>query len=107
MREYHIEFEKLTNHIERLYDAFYKSCFNSGVKDAIRYKVKIVFLGTMIESKGLDKLMEEKIIDKKCSNSTFVLFKKMISQITSITPSPRTTHFNHFSEVEMRECKML
>ena len=33
--EYQEEFEKLTNHMEGLSDAFYKSCFISGLKDTI------------------------------------------------------------------------
>ena len=35
VREYQIEFEKLANYIQGLSDAFYRSCFISGVKDAI------------------------------------------------------------------------
>ena len=35
VREYQIEFEKLANHTEGLFGAFYRSCFNSGLKEAI------------------------------------------------------------------------
>ena len=35
VQEYQTEFEKLTNHTEGLYNAFYRSCFISGMKDTI------------------------------------------------------------------------
>ena len=62
MREYRIKFEKLTNHTEGFFDAFYKSCFISGLKDAIRSEVKMFYPNTMMESLGLDKLVEDKIM---------------------------------------------
>ena len=35
VREYQTKFDKLVNHKEGLFDAFYRSCFISGLKDAI------------------------------------------------------------------------
>ena len=43
VREYQTKFEKLANHTEGFPDAFYLSCFISGLKDAIRSEVKMFF----------------------------------------------------------------
>ena len=52
VREYEIEFERLSNHTEGLSDAFYRSCFISGLKDGIRYEVKMFCPSIMMESIG-------------------------------------------------------
>ena len=91
MREYLIEFEKLANHTEGFPDAFYLIYFINGLKDAIRYEVKIFFPNTMMEAPGLAKLAEDKIRAQQCSKSTLV------------PPAPRTTPINHLFEAKMQE----
>ena len=59
--EYQIEFEKLANDTEGLPNAFYLSCFISGMKDAIHSEVKMFPPRTMMEALGLAKLAEDKI----------------------------------------------
>ena len=56
----------------------------------------------MMEAPGLAKLVEENIIAQQRSKSTFVPFRNMVSQIPSITPTPRTAPIKHFSEAEMQ-----
>ena len=92
MRKYQIKFS----------DAFYRSCFISGLKDAIRSEVKMLCPSTMMESLGLATLVEENIKTQKCSKSTFIPFRNMVSQRPPITPAPITAHIKHFSEAEMR-----
>ena len=101
MREYRIKFEKLTNHTEGFFDAFYKSCFISGLKDAIRSEFKLLFPSTMMESLGLTKLEKENIIAQQHSKSTFVPFINMVSQRPPIMLTPRTSPIKHFSEAGM------
>ena len=80
MREYQTEFEKLANHTKGLSDAFYRSCFISGLKDAIQSEVKMFCPNTMMEILGLDKLAEDNIRAQKRSKSTFVPFKNLASK---------------------------
>ena len=103
VREYQTEFEKLANHIEGLPDAFYLSCFISGLKDAIRSEVKMFFPRTMMEALGFAKLEVDKIWAQQCSKSNLVPFKPMVPQRTQNMPAPRTTPIKHLFEAEMRE----
>ena len=102
MREYQTKFEKLANHIEGLSDAFYRSCFISGLKDAILSEIKMFCPNTMIEALGLAKLAKDKIMAQKHSKSTFVPFRNMVPQRHPIPLNPRTTPIKHLSESEMR-----
>ena len=61
MREHQIEFEKFVKHMEGLSNAFYRSCFISGLKDTIQSKVKMFCPNTMMEILGFTKLVEDKI----------------------------------------------
>ena len=54
-----------------------------------------------MESRGFDKLEEDKIIAQQCSQSTFVPFRNMVSQIPPIMPTPRIAPIKHLSEVKM------
>ena len=58
---------------------------------------------TMMESLGLDKLEKDGIITQQGSQSTFVPFKNMVSQIPPTTPTPKTTPIKHLSKAEMWE----
>ena len=100
VREYQTKFEKLANHTEGLYDAFYMSCFISGLKDVVRSEVKMLCPNTMTKAIGLDKLEEGKIIAQQFSKSNFVPFINMVPQIPRITQSPRTTPIKHLSKAE-------
>jgi len=102
VREYQIEFEKLANHTEGLFDEFFRSYFVSGLKDVIQSDVKMFRPSTMMEALGLAKLAEDKIIAQQCSKSTFVPFRNMVSQRPPIMPAPRTTPIKHLFEAEMR-----
>ena len=62
VKEYQTEFEKLANHTKGLPDDFYRSCFISGLKDAIRSEVKMFSPNTMMEALGLAKLAEDKMV---------------------------------------------
>ena len=103
VQEYQTEFEKLANHTEGLPNAFYLSCFISGLKDAIRSKVKMFCPRTMMEALGLAKLAENKIRAQQRSKSTLVPFRPMVPQRTQNPPAPRTTPIKNLSEVEMWE----
>ena len=61
VREYQTEFEKLVKHTEGFSDAFYMSCFISGLKDTIRSEVNMFCPNTMMEILGLAKLTKDKI----------------------------------------------
>ena len=78
VREYQTKFEKLVKHIEGFPDAFYRSCFINGLKDAIRFEVKIFNPNTMMESLGLAKLENYNIMAQECSKSIFVPFINMV-----------------------------
>ena len=104
VREYQIEFEKLTNHTEGFPNAFYLSYFISGLKDAIRSEVKMFCPRTMMEALGLAKLAEDKIRAQQRSKSTLVPFRPMVPQRTQNLPAPRTTPIKHLYEVEMQQC---
>ena len=106
MREYQIEFDKLANHIKGFSDAFYMSCFISGLKDAIRSEVKLLFPRTMMESLGLAKLEKENIIAQQHSKSTFVPFINMVSQRPPIVPTPITSPIKNLSGDEMWACRV-
>ena len=103
MREYQTKFEKLTNHTEGLPDAFYLSCFISGLKDAIRFEVKMFFPNIMMKYLELAKLSKDNIRAQQRSKSTLVPFRPMVPQRTQTLPAPRTTPIKHLSEVEMWE----
>ena len=64
VREYQTEFEKLVKHTEGFPDAFYMSCFISGLKDTIRSEVNMFYPNIMMEILGLAKLIEDKIRDQ-------------------------------------------
>ena len=102
MREYQTQFEKLAKHREGLFDAFYRSCFLCGMKDAIQYEVEMFYPSTMMEARGLDKLAGDKIIAQQQYKSNFVPFRNMVSQRPPITLAPRTTPIKHLSEAKMR-----
>ena len=101
MREYQTEFEKLANHIEGFPDAFYMSCFISGMKDAIQSEVNMFCPNTMMEILGLDKLVEDKIKAQQRPKSTFVPFSNKVSQRCPIPLTPRPTPIKHLSEFKM------
>ena len=56
---------------------------------------------TMMESLGLAKLAEDKIMAQQRSKSTFVPFKNMVPQRPPILSAPRTTPIKHLYEAEM------
>ena len=60
IKEYHNKFEKLANHNEGLDDAFFTSCFISGLKEEIRLEVKMFNPKTMMDAIALAKLTEDK-----------------------------------------------
>ena len=101
VREYQTKFEKLDNHIEGLFDAFYRSCFISNLKDAIWSEVKMLWHSTMMEELGLDNLEKDNIIAQECSKCTFDTYINMVSQRPPLTPTPRTTPIKHLFEFEM------
>ena len=103
--DYQKKIEKPSNHTKGFPDAFYLSCFISGLKDAIRSKVKMFYPNTMMEALRLAKLAEDKIRAQQCSKSTLVPFRPMVSQRTQNSPTPRTIPIKHLSEAEMRECQ--
>ena len=105
MREYETEFEKLSNHIEGFSDAFYRSCFISGLKDTLRSEVNMFCPNTMMEILGLAKLAEDKIRAQQYPKSTFVPFRNMVSQKHPIPPTPRPTPIKHLSEAKMWACR--
>ena len=78
MREYQTEFENLVKHTEGFFDAFYESCFISGLKDTIQSDITIFCPNIMMEILGLDKLEEDNIRAQQCPKSTFVPFKNMV-----------------------------
>lgn len=102
VREYQTEFEKLANHTEGLSDEFFRSCFVSGLKDALRSEVKMFRPTTMMEALGLAKLAEDKISALQRSRSNFVPFRNTGSHNPPVIPAPRTTPIKHLSETEMR-----
>ena len=57
----------------------------------------------MMESLGLYKLVEDKIMAQQHSKSNFVPFKNMVPQRSPITLTPRTTTIKHLSKDEMWE----
>ena len=61
VKEYQTEFEKLGNHTKGLSNDLCRSCFISGLKDAIRSEVKMFSPNTMMEALGLAKLVEDKM----------------------------------------------
>ena len=58
---------------------------------------------TMMEALGLAKLAEDKIIAQQRSQSTFVPFRNMVSQIPPIMLAPRIAPIKHLSEFKMQE----
>ena len=60
VKEYQNQFEKLANHIEGLDDAFFTSCFISGLKEEIRLEVKMFNPKTMMDAIALAKLAKDK-----------------------------------------------
>ena len=60
---------------------------------------------TMMESLGLAKLAEDKIMAQQRSKSTFVPFRNMVPQIPPILPAPRTTPIKHLYEDDMQTCR--
>ena len=102
MREYQIEFENLVKHTKGFFDAFYRICFISGLKDTIRSDVTMLCPNTMMEILGLAKLEEDKIRAQQLLKSTFVPFKNMVPQRHPIPLTPRTTPIKHLSKAEMR-----
>jgi len=50
----------LANHIEGLDDAFYQSCFISGLKEEVQVEVKMLYPNNMIAKIGLSKLVEDR-----------------------------------------------
>ena len=60
VREDQTEFEKLVNHTKGLSDAFYRSCFISGIKDIVRSDITMFCPNTMMEILGWAKLAEDK-----------------------------------------------
>ena len=61
VREYQTEIQKLVKHAEAFSDAFYRSCFISGLKATIHFDVKMFCPNTMMEILGLAKLAADKI----------------------------------------------
>ena len=88
VREYQTKFEKITNHTKGLPNAFYLSCFISGLKDAICSEVKMFFPNTTMEALWLAKLAEDKIWAQQHSKSTLVPFRPMVPQRTQNPPAP-------------------
>ena len=101
MREYQIKFEKLVDPTEGLSDAFYRSCFISGLTNTIRSEVNMICPNTMMEAPGLAKLAEDKIRAQQRSKSTFVPFRNIVPQRPPIMSTPRTALIKHLSEVNM------
>ena len=58
---------------------------------------------TIMESLGLAKLENYKIIAQQRSKYIFVPFINMVPRIPPIAPAPRTTLIKHLCEAEMRE----
>ena len=92
MREYQTKskFEKLANHTKGFYDAFYRSCFISGLKDTIQSKVNMFCPNTMMEILGLAKLVEDKIRLNNAPNTLLfhseIWFPKDIQSLQLLDP---------------------
>ena len=75
VREYQTKFENLVKHTKGFSNAFYRSCFISGLKDTTRSKVNMFCPNTMMEILGLAKLTKDKIGAHQRPKSTFVPFR--------------------------------
>ena len=54
-----------------------------------------------MESLGLAKLAEDKIMDQQPSKSTIVPFRNMVPERPPIPPAPRTIPIKHLYEAKM------
>lgn len=61
--EYHLQFEKLSNQITRIDEAFLQSCYKSGLKPTIRKEVQLHIPNSLDQAIELSKLIEDKLLN--------------------------------------------
>jgi hypothetical protein len=63
--EYTVKFESLSNRLRRLSDAYKLSCFLSGLKDEVRFPLRMLSPHTLVVAFGLAKLQEEYLFSSR------------------------------------------